>query len=258
MMLEFLKIYKHAINLDDKQYDHHFPQGVKRSDFLLFGKQVVCEVKEIENINIPGKVEKLSRKGSLSRQDFKRDMYNSINEALSSASRQIGDTKNALDCQEAYGLVILENLIPKDLSILSLLDAADRKMTSGLVNVDATLCMDFVNSFVGPNSNQVQPAQILIRDIEGTQHLYELMEKLLADFCEQSGAPFCRGFDIVNADQLWLTNQAGKYSRYKAKVDFNLPVSEAKPRWRQQLTNPIAKWWWLIALSAILFGWLVY
>jgi hypothetical protein len=229
MLLEFLKTYKYTVNLDDKQYDHRFPQGVKRSDFLLFGKQIVCEVKGIENIKIPSKVEKLSRKGSLSHQNFKRDLYNSINEALSSASKQIGDTKNALNCHGAYGLVILENLIPENLSILSLLDAADRKMASGLVNVDATLCVDFVNSFVGPDSNQVQPAQIAVRDVEKTQRLYSLVEKLLADFCQQSGAPFYRGFDIADAYQRWLVNQEGKYSKYKAKVDFNLPVSGDKP-----------------------------
>lgn len=60
MMREFLEGYNKAINLDDKSYDEYFPPGMGRSDFLLFDRQIICEFKVVQNIQIPNKIEKLS------------------------------------------------------------------------------------------------------------------------------------------------------------------------------------------------------
>lgn len=151
MILDFLKKYEHAINLDDKKYNGYFTSGMQRSDFLLFNNKIICEVKEFSNIDVLKKVENLARKPNLQPRSFKRRMYRRISDALRDANNQVGDTKVAMGLGDAYGLVILENVIPEDLSFLSLLDAADREMTSGLSNVDAVLCLDFVNTFIGPD-----------------------------------------------------------------------------------------------------------
>lgn len=252
------EVYEQAANLESKEYDAYFPEGVKRSDFLLFGGQVVCEFKEIEKIKVRHQVEKLARKGESSEKNFKRDFYNSINKALKTANTQIEASKKALDVPNALGLVILENLIQDDLSVLSLIDAANRKMLGGLVNVDCVLCLDFVNTFSNPDgSNPVRPAQVLARDAERSRRLCELLDQLMKTFCEKSSTPFLDGLNIEKGDQVWLTDTQGKYKKYEAKVDFKLPVSEVKSNWIQRLAHCLDKWWWLIPLLAILYDWFV-
>jgi len=102
MMREFLETYNQAINLQDKSYDKYFPKRKERADFLLFDGQVACEFKELQN-----KVEELSKKGNISKQNLKRGLYNSIEKALSKANNQIQDTKIALNLPDALGLIIL-------------------------------------------------------------------------------------------------------------------------------------------------------
>jgi hypothetical protein len=257
MIREFLEVYRQAINLDEKQYDCYFSQGVDRADFLLFDKQVICEIKEIQNIKIPSKVEKLSRKEDLSEQNLKRDLYNSINNALSKANGQIEATKNVLNYLDALGLVILENSIPKDLSVLSLIDAANRKMIGGLINVDCVLCLDFVNTFSDSESKPVTYAQVVDRDTEKARKLCNLLDRLIRDFCSQSDTPLLEGFHIEKGDQVWLTDKQGKYRTYEAKLDFKLPVSEVKANWRKRLAQLLDKWWWVIPIPAILYDWFI-
>jgi hypothetical protein len=59
-------MYNQDINLDDRSYNNYFPQGTERSDFLLFDGQVVCDFKQVQNIQIPNKIEKLSKKEHIS------------------------------------------------------------------------------------------------------------------------------------------------------------------------------------------------
>ncbi|MBD1846673.1 hypothetical protein H6F89_25275 [Cyanobacteria bacterium FACHB-63] len=164
MMREFLQQYENARDLDSKQYDCHFDQGVDRADFLLFENQIVCEIKEIQNIKVQYQVEKLARRGNISDQNFKRDFYNSINKALSKANRQIEQSRSTLNHPNALGLVILGNLIQDELSVLSLIDASNRKMLSGLDCVDGVFCVDFVNTFSNSEGKPERPAQLLLRN----------------------------------------------------------------------------------------------
>lgn len=259
MMRQFLEnVYKQASNLGGKEYDIHFPKGVKRSDFLLFGDQVICEFKEVENVKVRHQVEKLILKGESSEKNFKRDFYNSINEALKKANIRIEASKKVLGVHNALGLIILENLIQDDLSVLSLIDAANRKMLRGLANVDCILCLDFVNTFSNPDgSNPVKPAQALVRNTERSRQLCELLNQLMKDFCESSNTPFLDGFNLEKGDQVWLADTQGKYKKYEAKVDFKLSASEVEPNWKQQLAHFLDKWWWLIPLSAIFYDWFI-
>lgn len=225
MMREFLGTYFQTINLDDKQYDCYFPDGVGRADFLLFEKRVVCEFKEIQKINVLSKIEKISCRKDLSEQDRKRDLYNSIEKALSKANQQIKDTKQAFDIPNALGLIILENTIPENLSILSLLDAANRKMIGGLINTDCILCVDFVNTFSNSEGKKFRPVQVVSRDTKKAEKLSNFINQLIKDFCNQSETPFLASWEIEKGSQDWFTDASGKYKSYTAKVDFKLPVS---------------------------------
>ena len=259
-MRHFLeRIYGQAINLDKEEYNVYFPKGVDRSDFLLFGEQVICEFKEIKEVKIRYQVEKLAGKDESSKKrNFKRDFYNSINIAMKKANAQIESTKKALNLPDALGLVILENLIRDDLSVLYLIDAANRKMLGGLASVDCILCLDCVNTFSDPDGNNpVSPAQTLIRDTERSRKLCEFLDQLIRAFCEKSGRPLLDGFDFEKGDQVWLTDAQGKYRNHEAKLDFKPIELEAKPNWQQRATNFFQKWWWLIPLPFILYDWFV-
>ncbi|MEP0918583.1 hypothetical protein NC981_17270 [Leptolyngbya sp. DQ-M1] len=246
-------MYDQAVNLEGKQYDSCFPQGIERSDFLLFNSQVICEVKQIQNIKIQHQVEKLACKGNISQQNFKRDFYNSINKSLSKANGQIEKSKQALSYSDALGLVILENLIKDDLSVLSLIDASNRKMLGGLAHVDVVLCLDMVNTFSNSEGERVRPVQIVMRDTERARKLSKLLQNLLSDFCKQSETPFYNGFTVAAGEQSWSINPDGKYQAYKAKFDFQSSDPEMKADWRQQLVQFLNRWWWVIPLPAILY-----
>jgi hypothetical protein len=73
----------------------------------------------------------------------------------------------------------------------------------------------------------------------------------------ESDTPFLEGFNLEKGDQLWLIDTRGKYKKYEAKIDFELPVSKIESTWKQQLVRFSDKWWWLIPLSAILYDWFV-
>lgn len=247
MISDFLKRYTHAITLDDKKYDQYFRDGVNRSDFILFAGKIVCETKEITSLNVPHKIESLAFRTSLSEQDFKRELYNTINNALRKANKQIIDTKAAMSLPNAYGLVILENIIPSHFSILSLLDASNRKMISGLSDVDAVLCCDFVNTFIGHDNTPVQPVQAIMRLNKGVKCLSNLIEQVVASFCKERDIPFQKDFNICNANQRWFTTSDGTYETYKAHVTFDKHQSRFF-----RLVTLHARWGWLIALLVLL------
>jgi hypothetical protein len=257
MMRQFLEQYVNASNLENQQYDCYFDQGIDRADFLLFDNQIVCEFKEFQNIKVQHQVEKLARKGNISDQNFKRDFYNSINIALSKSNGQIEESRIALHCSSALGLIILENQIHSDLSILSLIDAANRKMLSGLKSVDGILCMDMVNTFSNADAKPFRPAQLLLRDTERSARLSLLLKPLIEDFCTYSNIPMYDGLTIAKGNQVWQTNENGKYYKYEAKFDGQVPTLENKVDWRNQLAKFINKWWWIIPLLAILYDWFI-
>jgi hypothetical protein len=250
MMRLFLAQYGSASDLDDKKYDGYFPSENDRADLLMFDDQVICEIKEFRNIKVKHQAEKLYRKGEMSAQDFKRDFYNTINNALSKANKQIEESKNALGKGEALGLVILENMIQSDLSVLALIDAANRKMLTGLKSVDCVLCVDMVNTFSNSEGKMFRPVQILMRDTERSRRLSELVEGLMNDFCNRSDMPIYSGFEIGKGDQTWHINESGEYYKYEAKFDWQ--TYEVKQNWRDKLTQFVGRWWWIIPIPAIL------
>jgi hypothetical protein len=257
MMQDFLKTYIQAKNLDDKQYDSYFPKKVKRSDFLLFDEQIICEVKETQNIKVKNKIEKLSKQIKLSENAFKRGLYRSIEEALSKANDQIGSSKQALNLPDAFGLIILENTMIKDLSILSIIDAANRKMLRGLNNTDCILCLDFVNTFSNSDGNPVQVAQVVSRDTEKSETLLNFLNHLIKDFCIQTGTPLIKGWNIEKGSQDWIIDESGDYIKYTAKIDFKLPVSEKNYTWRQRVAYLLDRWWWIIPLPFMFYDWFI-
>ncbi|OBQ10662.1 MAG: hypothetical protein AN482_09425 [Anabaena sp. LE011-02] len=257
MMKEFLERYEKAINLDNQEYNSYFINGKNRADFLLFDSQIVCESKGFSSIDIKGKVEKQALKIPISEQNFKPDFYNRINEVLRKANNQIKDSKEVLNYPDALGLVILENLIQSDLSVLSLIDASNRTMLGGLEHIDGVLCLDIVNNFSDSDGKPVRLSQLVIRDTEKSIKLNELLQKLMNDFCDYSDMPFKDGFIIKEGEQIWQTNQNGKYLTYKAKCDLRIPTSEIKLNWKKQLANFLDKWWWIIPFPVILYDWFI-
>lgn len=220
MLLDFLRQYPNAVDLDDSRFDTHFPEGIQRSDFLLFDQLTICEFKEIRNIDIGRRAEYLFGKHENKRQGLKRDLYNSMSLALSKSNKQICDTKISLDLQGALGLVILENMIPSDLSVVTLIDAADRKMLNGLDSVDAVLCADFVNTYSDADGNPSQPIQIVTRKTVQSKLLYHLVGRLIQDFCSINNTPLTTGASLKKADQEWVVKNDGKYQKYASTYEM--------------------------------------
>jgi hypothetical protein len=255
-MQDFLRTYKNAINLDDHSYDDYFPKGCSRSDFLLFDSQIICEFKEIRNIQISSQIEKISQKLNISEQDSKRNLYNSIERSLSKANKQIYATQKALDLHNSLGLVIIENKIPSDLSIISLMDAANRKMMNpgGLENIDCILCLDFINTFSQPDGTLVRPAQLVLRDSKRAMRLSNLVSRIMEDFCHESDTPFSEGWDVEKCDQEWLVEN-GKYKIYSAKIDFKPLKVEKDSSNFQKIADFLGHYWWVIPLPFIFYDW---
>jgi hypothetical protein len=216
----FLKTYGLAQDLDHSDFDRYFPPSLRRADFLLYSREVVCELKEFQDLNVPARVERLQAKRPLTQPAFKRAMYNTISIALRDAGRQIRDTKQALSLTEALGLVILDNSIPKDLSFMTLLDAAERKMLTGLSDVDAVLCIDDVNAFLDPEGKPIKATQTVCRPTIRAQRLSELVLQLMTDYCAHQGSPFFPDRTLVRGDQYWIVDAHGRYQRYHAKFEF--------------------------------------
>lgn len=256
MMLDFLKTYHKAIDLDRDIYNCYFPPGVNRSDFLLFEKQIVCEHKELQKMKVENKVEKISQKGFLSERDLKSALYKRVSEDLSKANKQIEDTKRVFELHDALGLVILENSIPNDFSVLSIIDSADYKLLKGLRNVDCILCLDFVNTFSDPNGEQlIRLAQVISRDTESSKRLCSILDRLMEDFCSQLGFPLTKGVELQEGHQLWSTNPQGKYNNYQAKIDLKSAEPDKKDNWLQRLVQYFREWWWLTFVLIVLYGW---
>lgn len=258
-MRNFLETYSQAINLDDASYDKYFPQGRGRSDFLLFDGQVVCEFKEVQNVQISSKIEKLSKKENISEQSFKRDLYNSIENALSKANKQIEDTKIALNLSGSLGLIILENKIADDLSVLSLMDAANRKMIvpEGLRNVDCVLCLDFVNTFSESDGKAIRPAQVISRETATAAKLNIFLSQLIKEFCEYSESPILEDWVIDKGDQHWFTDTSGKYKFYSAELEFKSPSTKKNYNWKWLLNEFLIRWCWVVPLLFICYNRLV-
>jgi hypothetical protein len=164
MMREFLRRCGFATGIDRKEFDRFFAHGLKRSDFLLFGDEVICELKEILAINVEKQVAKLRTKGPVPTEVFNRYFCNSVINDLNKANEQIADTRIALNCPEALGLVVLENCIPAKLSALTLLGAADQLMLKGLPAIDGILCLDITNFFESPDGGKIRLCQLLRRE----------------------------------------------------------------------------------------------
>ena len=180
----------------------------------------MCECKEMRNIDISKRVEYLLGKHEGSRQGTKRDLYHSISSALSKSNKQIRDTKIALDLPRPLGLVILENMIPSNLSVVTLIDAADRKMLNGLDSVDAVLCADFVNIYSDADGNPSRPIQIVTRKTVQSKLLYHLIRRLIQDFCSINNTPITTGASIKKADQKWVATNDGKYQKYVSTFEM--------------------------------------
>jgi hypothetical protein len=256
MMLDFLKTYHKAIDLDRDIYNCYFPTGVNRSDFLLFEKQIVCEHKELQKMKVENKVEKISQKGFLSERDLKSALYKRVSEDLSKANKQIKDTKQVFELHDALGLVILENSIPNNFSVLSIIDSADHKLLKGLRNIDCVLCLDFVNTFSDSNSEQpIRLAQVVSRDTERSKRLCSILDGLMEDFCSQLGFPLTKGVELQEGQQLWSTNLQGNYDKYQAKIDSKSAEIDKKDNWLQWLFRYSRDWWWLVFALIILYDW---
>lgn len=218
-MLNFLNGYSNAVCLDDARFRTIFTSGEKKSDFLLFNETAVCEFKEIKNFDVPKRVEHLAKKGVTSGSIFKRDFNNHIKKVLSLANQQIKKTKEVLDKPGALGLVIIENQIPKNLSVIALIDAADIKMKNGLDCVDGVLCLDFLNTFVDKNGSPIQPTQLVTRNTDRSNNLFLLVGGLLEDFVKSRNTTLQHDFSISNADQTWVADSSGCYKSFRATIN---------------------------------------
>lgn len=185
--------------------------------------------------------------------NLKRDLYDSIEKTLSGANKQIKDTKKALGLPNALGLIILENAVAENLSSLSLVDAANRKMLGGLVDTDGVLCLDFVNTFSNSEGKQFRFAQLVSRDTKESKILSEFINQLIREFCEQSQMPLLPDWHIEKGSQEWFIDENGKYKMYTARVDFKSPVSGNKNNWKQKIAHFLYRWWWIIPLPSICY-----
>ena len=220
MMLDFLNHYSKAVSLDSERFKKTFPDGSQKSDFLLFEETTICEFKDLLNFDVQKRVERVARKGARSEQDLKRDLYNTIENALSKANKQIKETKEILQTPTALGLVVIENHIPSDISVLALMDAANRKMMNGVDSVDGVLCLDFINTFVSASGEHIQPAQIVIRDTKRSKDLSNLVGQLMVDFSVGRNGPLRKNSDVSKADQIWAVKSDGQYGKFNATLSI--------------------------------------
>jgi hypothetical protein len=62
MFSEFLNAHSSAQSLDKNEFKRLFVANQKKADYLLFNREVVCEIKRVEQIHIANKIETLWRK----------------------------------------------------------------------------------------------------------------------------------------------------------------------------------------------------
>jgi hypothetical protein len=255
MMLEFLKTYNEAENLDDHRFDQYFPDGVNRADFMLFQRRVICEVKDFEAINIPAAVERVwKRRAELAGGDG-LNVARNIRDEVRSKGKQINATKSALGLRKALGLIIVENHRPTDLSALVLIEVVNRELQRALGDVDAVLCVDFKNQFTSADG-AIRLAQIVPRRTRRGRRLTKLVDRFMADFSRVSGITVHPNHNLAVAEHGWHTDAQGKFVKYHARIEFE----SRDATWRETLRpllQFLAKWAWLIGLALALCHWLL-
>lgn len=216
---QFLAESANAESLDLPRFSNAFPAGVEKADFLISGGIAVCEVKQIEAVDFPTRVQKLIGKQPA---NFKRDAYNAINNALSKANDQIEETKNALGLAHAVGIVVLDHQIPKDSSVLSAIDAAERKMRGGLAAVHAVLCLDVVNVFNDQFGNPVHICQCVHRDTPESNTAAQICDQIFDDYLAMIGHPK-KSISISSPHHKWIFDSDKRFIRYEAGFKSETP-----------------------------------
>jgi len=142
-------------------------------------------------------------------ENFKRDTYNAINNVLSKANHQIEATKKVLALPDAVGIVVLDHRIPQNSSVLSVIDAADRKMRGGLAAVHAVLCLDILNVFTDQSGNPIHICQCVHRDSTESKKAAQICDQIFDDYLAmidtqrrafQSQVLTTNGFSMVTSD----------------------------------------------------------
>ena len=247
-MLEFLANYRNAVSLDELQYARQFPPKKDKADFLLFGTQIICEVKNKHDVDIPRQVERVWPKRNRPSEQVARDVARPLIKDLHDAARQIRDTREVLGLPNSCGLVVLENHVPGTLSSAAFIAAADSEMQRGLPEIDCVLCLDFVNTFSRSSTDVVRLAQLVCRPGKRSEKLAKLINRpLLDDFTKYSGAPLHRGHLIERLHQTWITDRSGKFVGYKARVDF-----AERDTTRTKIARVLrvaSKWSWIVGIG---------
>lgn len=190
---DFLRTYSEAESLDSEKYKAIFKGKGKQADFTIFDRQIVCECKCIEDVDYPKKAEQLAFADPV---NFKRDMYDRISVVLSSAGKQIRNTKRILNLPNAFGLIVLENAIKSDVSAIALHDAADRKMKNGLEGVDFVFYIDHANVFENKDGRKFHMSATLCRGGMRDGEFFELFRPLQHEYLESNRIPEIRLPDI--------------------------------------------------------------
>ena len=219
MMRQFLDRWSLATSLDRKECDAAFPPGTDRADYFLFDRQVICELKEFQAIDVEKQVQKLSKKGPLPTKVFNQYFCNSVINAIEKANNQIADTAKALNCPGAAGLLVLENCIPEKMSGRTLFSAADQVLER-MQNVNCALILDLVNYFEGPKGDKMRFCQLLCNRHERSARLGELVPVMMRDFSEQMSIPVKEGYLFESAEQVWQGDPNGVFHKYKASLRF--------------------------------------
>jgi hypothetical protein len=219
MMRQFLDRSNLATSLDRKEFDAAFPAGTNRADYLLFDGKVICELKEFHTIDVEKQVQKLSKKGPLPTKVFNQYFCNSVINAIGKANSQIADTRQALNCTDAAGLIVLENCVPAKMSGLTLFSAANQVMET-MPHLDCALILDLVNYFEGPEGDKLRFSQLLCNRHERSARLAELVPLIMRDFSDQTSIPVKEGYLLESAEQVWQGDSDGVFHKYKASLRF--------------------------------------
>jgi hypothetical protein len=257
MVLEFLRKYTDAESLDELKYASSFPREREKADFLLFRNGVICEVKDKRKIDIPRQVERVWKKRGGASDDIARDVSRPIIADLHDAARQIRDTRDVLHLPDALGLAIIENHIPKQVSSAVFIAAADSEMQRALPEVDAVLCLDFVNTFTRSPTDSIRLAQLVCRPGERSKKLSQYVRtRLMPDFAKHAGIPIRMGYPIEKLHQRWVIDEGGRFQRYEAEIDFNIQHDQLSTL--QQILRFVAKWAWVFGLLWVLLAWFIH
>jgi hypothetical protein len=92
--------------------------------------------------------------------------------------------------------------------------------------IDAVLCLDFVNAFTQSPTDSIRLAQLVCRPGKRAAKLSRYVSgKLMPAFSRTTGIPIRKGYTLERLHQNWVTDQHGKFERYEAKVDLNRVTS---------------------------------